>query len=219
MPQEEFPGAKKQATSFTWNAEQRFVRALTPHVPSFLSTRRLTMLTLLWSILIVYFSWRSQQDIRWLAGASGMLAAQYLSDVLDGAVGRRRNSGFARWGVYMDHLLDFVLAASVFIGYALLVDASALLALFIFFIACAIIPASIFLSFSAYNAFKIGSLGFGPTEYRLAIILLNAAIIYFGVSWFERTLPYFAGLLFVYAFILVYRTQRDMYIMDMRNRK
>ncbi|MBI1961627.1 MAG: hypothetical protein HYS45_02905 [Parcubacteria group bacterium] len=219
MPQEEFPGAKKQATSFTWNAEQRMVRAVTPHVPSFLGTRRLTMLTLLWSALVVYFSWRSQQDIRWLAGASGILAAQYLTDVLDGALGRYRNSGFVRWGFYMDHLLDFVFAASVFIGYALVVDASALLALFIFFIACTIIPVSTFLSFSGYNAFKIGTLGFGPTEYRLAIILLNAAIIYFGISAFERALPYLAGLLFAYSFVLVYRTQKDMYRMDMRNKK
>ncbi len=119
----------------------------------------------------------------------------------------------------MDHLLDFVFTAVVFIGYALLVHDAALLALFIFFIACIIIPASTFLSFSAYHAFKIGTLGFGPTEYRILIILLNAGIAYLGVPWFEQALPYLAGLLFVYSFILVYRTQKDMYLMDMRDKK
>ncbi|OJI06605.1 hypothetical protein BK004_02570 [bacterium CG10_46_32] len=214
MAQKQFAGAKKHATSLLWNVEQYFIRSITPHAPQFLGTRRLTMCTLLWSALVLYFSWRAQENILWLWGASGMLLAQYLTDILDGAVGRHRNEGFVRWGFYMDHVLDFVLAISVFIGYSFLVGSSYVVVLFIFFAIFAIIPASMFLSFSGYNAFKIGSLGFGPTEYRLIIIFLNAAIIYFGVSAFETVLPYLIVLLALYVCILVYQTQKDMSNMD-----
>jgi len=214
-----FDGNKKVNTSILSAWEHTLVAAMVPKVPRFLNGINLTLLSLLWSALVIWFSYQAVADIRWLWAASGIIVLHWLTDSLDGAVGRYRNSGLVRWGFYFDHLLDFVLTAAVFIGYALLVDASALFALFIFFVACTIIPVSIFFSFSAYQALKIGSLGFGPTEYRIAIILLNTAIIYFGISWFERALPYFALLLFVYAFLLVYRTQRDMYRMDMRDRK
>lgn len=214
-----FDGNKKINTSILSAWEHKLVGAMAPRAPRFLNGVNLTLASLAWSAGIIWFSYWAAADIRWLWAASGIMVLHWLTDSLDGAVGRYRNSGFARWGFYTDHLLDFVFAASVFIGYALVVDASALLALFIFFIACTIIPVSTFLSFSAYNAFKIGSLGFGPTEYRLAIILLNAGIIYLGVPWFEKALPYLAALLFAYSFVLVYRTQKDMYLMDMRNKK
>lgn len=219
MGQETFAGAKKHATSFLWNTEQRFVRSLAPHVPHWLHTRLLTMLTLLWSALVVWFSYRAQENILWLNGVSALLVAQYLTDVLDGAVGRHRNSGFVRWGFYMDHLLDFVFGSLLFIGYAFLVASANFGWLFALFAVFAVIPISTFLSFPAKQALEIGALGFGPTEYRILVILVNTAIVYYGISWFEQALPYLTGLLFAYSFILVYRTQRDMYLMDMREKK
>ncbi|MEK7189271.1 MAG: CDP-alcohol phosphatidyltransferase family protein, partial [Patescibacteria group bacterium] len=158
-------------------------------------------------------------DIRWLWGASAMMALHWLTDSLDGAVGRHRSSGLVRWGFYMDHFFDLVFASSVFLGYAFLVNPASQLILFAFFIAFTILTASLFLSFPAYKGFIIGQFGIGPTEFRILIIMLNAAIIYLGVAWFEKALPYLVLLLFVYAFMLVYRTQRDMYHLDMRERK
>lgn len=219
MNQTDFGGGNKQNTSFLRGPERAFVAAITPHVPRFLSTRVLTMLSCVWSAGIIWFCYAAQGAILWLWGANAMIVLHWLTDLLDGSVGRYRNEGYVRWGFYMDHVLDFALACSVFLGYAFLVDQSALFSLLIFFVVFAFVPATLFLSFSAYNALKIGALGFGPTEYRLAIIILNIAIIYYGAAWLGAALPYFSAVLGVYVLILIFRTQRDMARMDMRDRK
>ena len=214
-----FDGNKKINTSILSKAERRLIDATAPNVPRFLNGVNLTLLSLFWSALTIYFSYLAVADIRWLWGASAMMVLHWITDALDGAVGRYRGSGLVRWGFYMDHLVDLVFASSAFLGYSFLVGAASQLILFVFFIAFTVLTGSLFLSFPAYKGFIIGQFGVGPTESRILIILLNTGIIYLGVPWFEQALPFFALLLFIYAFMLVYRTQRDMYRMDMRSKK
>jgi hypothetical protein len=72
-----------------------------------------------------------------------------------------------------------------------------------------------FLAFAATNEFRIAFHGLGPTEMRLAFIVINAFIIFTWPALYEFTLPaltliVLAGLAFV-----VYGTQKKLWETDM----
>lgn len=101
----EFAGAHKTNNSFLSPLERRLAPIVIPRIPKWLETQHLTMLTLLWSLLILLFSFLSARNIRWLWAVSAMIALQWVTDHYDGKVGKHRNTGLVRWGYYMDHLL------------------------------------------------------------------------------------------------------------------
>ena len=119
MAQVRFGGDKKIGRWAFAPLERNMVNRLVPKVPSWLETHHLTMLTLVWSIGIVFASLAARQSMHWLWLVSGFIALQYLSDVLDGAVGRFRDTGLVKWGFYMDHILDFIFFSSVVVWYSL----------------------------------------------------------------------------------------------------
>ena len=119
MTQSQFGGDKKTGKWAFANLERRMVTWMVPKVPSWLETYHLTMLTLVWSIGIVVASLLARESLHWLWLVSGFIVLQYLSDVLDGAVGRHRDTGLFKWGFYMDHFLDFLFLASIIVGYSL----------------------------------------------------------------------------------------------------
>ncbi|MCH8948830.1 MAG: CDP-alcohol phosphatidyltransferase family protein, partial [Chloroflexi bacterium] len=91
MAAAQFGGDKKKGDWLLASAERRMVAWMVPKVPGWLETYHLTMLTLAWSIGIVLASITARQSLHWLWLVSAFIALQYLTDVLDGAVGRHRN--------------------------------------------------------------------------------------------------------------------------------
>jgi len=114
----------KHGRWLTAGPEEALKRVLVPRVPPWCETHHLTMTTILWSAGVIAFSSLATGDIRWLWGASACIALQYVTDLLDGAVGRARDTGLILWGYYMDHLLDFVFLCSIVVGYSLLLAPS-----------------------------------------------------------------------------------------------
>lgn len=219
MQNDDFDGNKKVAASILWNAEQRLIHALTPRVPRFLNGYNLTLVSLAWIALVLASSWLAREQIAWLHASSAALALHWLTDSLDGAVGRYRNSGLVRWGFYTDHLLDFIFSSSIVIGYAFLVTGqNTLLWMLIGLVGVASIGVSSFLSFSVMHSLKITNFGIGPTEYRIIIILLNTIIIYAGVARFEAFFPYVVVFILAYAAATLFRRQRQMYALDKEER-
>jgi len=121
---QEFAGASKVNTSFLTPFERRLAPRILPRIPAWLETYHLTMLTLVWSSLILLFSYFAARNLRWLWGVSAMIAMQYITDHYDGKVGKYRGTGLVRWGYYMDHLLDYYFLCSVIIGYAFILPES-----------------------------------------------------------------------------------------------
>ena len=118
MQNQQFAGASKTNTSFLSPLERRLAPVVIPRIPAWLETHHLTMLTLVWSLLILLFGFLAAGNIRWLWLVSLMVFFQYITDHYDGKVGKVRNTGLLRWGYYMDHLLDYFFLCSVIIGYA-----------------------------------------------------------------------------------------------------
>ena len=95
---QQFPGATKSNNSFLTPFERRLAPAVLPRIPPWLETYHLTMLTLLWSGLILLFSYWAATDLRWLWGVSAMVFMQYVTDHYDGKIGKYRGTGLVRWG-------------------------------------------------------------------------------------------------------------------------
>src|SRR3989338_3638539 len=118
MKKEKFGGASKLGGSIFNPLEKKLVPIVVPHIPKSIETYHLTITTILWSAMILVFSWLARTDIQWLWGISVMIFFQYATDLFDGAVGRYRDTGLVKWGFYMDHFLDYIFLCSVLIGYS-----------------------------------------------------------------------------------------------------
>ena len=219
MQNKQFTGASKTNTSFLSPLERRLSPIVLPRIPSWLQTYHLTMLTLVWSLLILGFSYLAATDVRWLWGVSLMIFFQYVTDHYDGKVGKYRNTGLLRWGYYMDHLLDYVFLCSIIIGYAFILPEKSRYQLLFLLAVFAAFAVSAFLAFSATDRLTISYLKLGPTEFRLALIIINTLLIMFGSRYMISGLKYVnagavAGLCFV-----VYQTQKHIWHVDMQEKE
>jgi archaetidylinositol phosphate synthase len=210
---------KKPINSITGNAEQRLIRATIGMIPPWIEGYHLTLSTLLWSVGLILFGYLAQYNLHWLWLSSAMVFLQWFSDSYDGALGRLRDTGIPRWGYYMDHLLDFVFLASVFVGYSFLVGEGQLRALFLLLILFTAFMMNSYLSFAATSEFKISFLGFGPTEGRILFILFNTYLIFFGVGAVERVLVYVLPFILLGLAVVVFRTQRYIWRVDMAEKR
>ncbi|MDH5596608.1 MAG: CDP-alcohol phosphatidyltransferase family protein [Candidatus Peregrinibacteria bacterium] len=161
---------------------------LVPKVPKWLETYHLTGLTLIWSGLMIYFFYMGSQNELYLFLVPILVLLQYLSDLLDGEVGRRRNTGLVRWGYYADHLLDFVFITSIIAGYAIILGMSEWI--FALYAIVSGFHVSTYLLVSADGEFKISFLRFGPTEARILFIILHLVIVSRGILILNTLLPY-----------------------------
>jgi archaetidylinositol phosphate synthase len=219
MQNQEFAGASKINTSFLTPLERRLAPVVIPKIPAWLETHHLTMLTLVWSLLILLFSYRAATDIRWLWLVSIMIFFQYVTDHYDGKVGKHRNTGLLRWGYYMDHLLDYFFLCSVIIGYAFILPERSRYQLLFMLAIFGAYDMSTFLAFAATDRLKISYLKFGPTEFRLSLIVINALLIKFGTRHMISGLKYVNAGAVIALCLLVYQTQKKIWQLDMQHKE
>src|SRR6478672_2243713 len=215
----EFAGAHKTNNSFLSPLERRLAPIVIPRIPSWLETHHLTMLTLVWSLAILLFSFLAARNIRWLWMVSLMIALQWVTDHYDGKIGKHRNTGLVRWGYYMDHLLDYFFLCSILIGYAFILPERSRFQLLLMLALFAAFDFSTFLAFSATDKLKISHLKFGPTEFRLALIVINGLLISFGTRYMISGLKWVNAGAVVGLCVLIYTTQKRIWQLDMESRQ
>lgn len=216
---QEFAGAHKTNNSFLAPLERRLAPLVIPRIPSWIETQHLTMLTLIWSLLILVFSALAARNLRWLWLVSLMIFLQWVTDHYDGKVGKYRNTGLVRWGYYMDHLLDYFFLCSILLGYAFILPERSRFQLLLMLALFAAFDFSTFLAFSATDKLKISYLKFGPTEFRLALIVVNALLIKFGTKHMIGGLKWVNAGAVVGLCVLVYTTQKRIWQLDMESRQ
>jgi hypothetical protein len=94
----------------------KFKNFVVPKLPHFITTYNLTLISLLWSTLILFAGFKAKNNIKWLYLIIIAVILHIITDLLDGAVGRYRNTGAIHWGYFMDHTMDIILFDSVFIS-------------------------------------------------------------------------------------------------------
>jgi hypothetical protein len=213
-----FAGAEKTNDSLLAPLERRLAPWVLPRIPRWIETHHLTLLTIVWCAGILVFSMKAAGDLRWLWLVSLMIVLQWLTDHFDGKVGKYRHTGLVKWGFYMDHFLDYVFLCVVVAGYAWILpersafDLLCLLAVFAGFMAHS------FLSMSVNETLQISYVKLGPTEFRLALVIINALLIRFGTATMAHALRYVAAGGAVALAVLVYVTQRQIWRADMAAR-
>ncbi len=224
MSKQEFTGDKKMPMrSLLAGPERRFVQFLTPKFPKWIEGYHLTLVTIPLSVgLIVFGILAGRGDVRWLHLSSVMLFLQWFTDSFDGALGRYRDTGIPKWGFYMDHFLDFVFMCSVFIGWSFLFTDLNRTLLWFMSLGMGCLMINSFLSFAATGEFKITYLRTGPTEMRLNFIIINTVIAFFGtafIAFIENILTYLFAAFVLGICVIVYRTQRYIWNVDMADKK
>lgn len=189
MPTAAFDGDKKVGKSILSGPENRLKDWAVPKIPAGIETYHLTLMTVVWSLVNVLAGLLAARHLGWLWLVSAMIVMQYLTDLFDGEVGRRRKTGLIKWGFYMDHFLDFIFLGSlVFVGFMIAPSG-----LEVWYFALVIIlggfMVSSFLNFAATNRFEIYHCGIGPTETRVVFLSINTYVIVFGTVHFDVLLP------------------------------
>ena len=218
MRREQFAGASKASASLVSPLERRMARALVPRIPRWVETHHLTLLTLLWCAGIVFFSRLAASDLRWMWAVSAMIVLQYLTDFFDGKVGKHRGTGIVKWGFYMDHLLDYAFLCALLAGYSFILPARSQWHLFLVLAVFGGFMVNSFLSFSATGRFRISHLRLGPTEFRIALCVLNALLVFDGPRRMAKALPFVAAGGLVALCVLAFRTQRQLWRLDMEQK-
>ena len=212
---EAFSGDKKVGRSLLYPLERRFVDWAVAKVPKPIETYHLTLATIPICALLILFSFLAVNDIRWLWGMSAMIALQWLTDSLDGAVGRLRRTGLLRWGYYMDHLLDYFFLAALMVGYMILLPDKSKWVFFFVFALFAGYMVNSYLVMAATNKFRVSHLGIGPTEIRVLFILINTLLVVFGKTHLVFALPYTLGGAFVGLLYIIYKEQKMIWALDL----
>lgn len=211
-----FAGAGKTNLGLLVPLERRLARFVLPRVPLWLETYHLTLLTPVWSILIVVFGYLAAKDLRWLWMVNLMIVFHYFTDHFDGKLGKYRNTGLCKWGFYMDHLFDYAFLSSILIGYSFLLPERALFSMLLVLCVFSAFMFHTFLMLAATEEFRVSFSRFGPTELRIALIVINALLVKYGVRPLKGTLPWIAGFGTLALALLAYRAQKKLWKTDMQ---
>jgi len=119
----------------------------------------------------------------------------------------------------MDHLLDYFFLCSVIIGYAFILPERSRYQILFTLAIFAGYEMSTFLAFAATDRLKISYLKFGPTEFRLALIIINALLVQFGTRYMIAGLKYVNIGGAVGLCMVIYRTHKVVWVMDMKHKR
>jgi len=217
MEGDPFKGDQKVGISVLGKIEKRFINWTIPKLPKFFTSWGLTLTTVIWNGFIVLFGYLAQFNIQWLWGLSFMIFMQWLTDSLDGSLGKYRKEGLKRWGYYMDHFLDYFFLCSILVGYSFMVTDAFKPMLFYILVVLAGFMVHAYLRSAATGNFKIVFFGVGPTEIRLLFILANTLLIIFGKVYMANVLPYALIGSSLGLVVVVYRTQKALWDFDKAN--
>jgi archaetidylinositol phosphate synthase len=193
--------------------EARLLAAIAGRLPRFVRPDHLTALAL---AAAVAFAVAAATGHFWTAAA--LLVAHWFGDSLDGTLARVRRAERPRYGYYLDHLADAVATALVGLGLGLSahMHLAAGLALVIAYLALSI---NSYLETQALGRFSLGYGRLGPTEARLALMALLAAVaLGVEVSWLGLTLLDLVALggAAVMAFALAVRAAKNLHVLAAR---
>jgi phosphatidylglycerophosphate synthase len=150
--------------------EQRLLEAIARRLPAEIRPDHLTALA-----LAAATAFAAAAAVGWFWICAALLVVHWLGDSLDGTLARVRRAERPRYGYYLDHLADAAATALVGLGLGLSgeMHLAVALGLVIAYLALSI---NTYLETQALGRFTLGYGRLGPTEARLALVGLLAAV-------------------------------------------
>jgi phosphatidylglycerophosphate synthase len=167
--------APRQKTFLLARPEGRVLEGIARRLPRWVMPDHLTALGVIAAIGIAAAYALSNRDPAWLWAASGLLVVHWLGDSLDGTLARVRRIERPRYGYYLDHLVDAIATALIGIGLGL--SPYMLLATgMVVVIAYLVLSINTYLETKVFGVFSLGYGRLGPTEARVALIVVNTVL-------------------------------------------
>ena len=166
---------KRELTFLLAEPERRLLRGIAARLPGWVTSDQLTTLGVLAATAAGIAYALSSQHHGWLWVASGMLMVQWFGDSLDGTLARVRHAERPRYGYYLDHVVDAYATGVIGLGLGLspYVSFGVALGLVVVYLVLSI---NVYLESAVFGAFRLAYGRLGPTEMRLILITINAAL-------------------------------------------
>jgi len=184
-------------TSFLNGWEKKALVWMASRMPKWMTSDMLTVIGVFGAFLGGLGFFLTNYSIYWLWLSSAGLVINWFGDSLDGTLARVRNQQRPLYGYYLDHNIDTITEALMFIGAGLspLMNMSVALLCYAAYLAL-----TVYVSINAHikSEFKLTYGKMGPTEFRLIIIIANTLLMYIpaltsyhGIfSWFGEPIAY-----------------------------
>jgi archaetidylinositol phosphate synthase len=175
--------ARRRSTFLTTRFEQWALPRIAARLPLWIVPDTLTGLGILAATIVAAGYMLSNRDPNWLWAVNFALVLHWLGDSLDGTLARVRKIERPRYGFYLDHLTDAYSTLAIGLGlglspYMLLSVGLAIV------IAYYLLSINVYLETHVFGEFRFGYGVVGPTEARLALMLLNT------LAFFSKELPF-----------------------------
>src|SRR5436190_2479642 len=189
--------------------ERRLLERLARRVPRGLRANHFTALGMVGAAGAGVAYALARYNPAWLWVASVMLAVHWLGDSLDGTLARVRGAERPKYGFYLDHVMGAlsVVCVGLGIGFSGYVSLTLALGAVVGYLALAV---NVYLESSVFGIAKVEYGRIGPTEARLALIVLNT-VLALGVHPTVRVANWtVAGVLAGMIFVFVSRVVRNL---------
>ncbi|MBQ9411042.1 MAG: CDP-alcohol phosphatidyltransferase family protein [Bacteroidales bacterium] len=181
------PENKKQAariqTSILNPLEKKVLVWLAQRMPSWVTSDMLTLVGFLGALVMATGYALANLNLNWLWLSCLGLVINWFGDSLDGSLARVRNTQRKTYGFFIDHNVDVINETIMFVGVGLspLVNMSfAMFALVAYFM----LSIYVYIDCHLKGGMRLTYAGMGPTEFRLALILVNICFIY--IPWLSE---------------------------------
>jgi len=201
--------AKRSNFSLTSKWEKKNLPRMARALPSFITPDHLTVLGIIASFIIATGYILTLHSSWWLLLSNFGLVLHWYGDSLDGTLARVRKQERERYGYFVDHICDaftvFIIAIAVGLSpYALMSTA--------LFVAIGYYLMSIYVYLQAYTSakFNLSVAGMGPTEFRIAVFLLNFVLIFWNpvIAFYDKIIftafdfmGFIIGMIFLIMFV------------------
>lgn len=174
-------------TSILNAAEKKALVWMANRLPAWVSSDTMTWFGVFGAFLVGLGFVLTYLSIYWLWLSVGGLVIHWFGDSLDGTIARVHNQQRPLYGYYLDHNMDVITEALMFIGAGLspLMHMSIALAIFAAYLAM-----TVYVSINAHikSEFKLTYGKLGPTEFRVIIALANIILMYVpGLATYSLT--------------------------------
>jgi archaetidylinositol phosphate synthase len=172
----EFHEARREHRSLTAAVEKKALVWMAERLPPWINADHLTALGLLAFVLGGICYWLCRRNPAFLHAVNACLVLNWLGDSLDGTVARVRRKLRPRYGFYVDHMVDALAALFLLLGLAfssLITPALAIALLVAYFF----LTINMGYATHALGVFKISFGIVGGTEMRIALALVNLAVL------------------------------------------
>lgn len=175
-----FQQAERAQLSILSKLEKRCLVWMAERMPTRVNSDHLTVLGATGMFLAGLCYWYARWNRLGLLLVILFLAVNWFGDSLDGTLARVRNRQRARYGFYVDHVIDtfgalFLTSGLAFSGYMSTAIAAGLLIVFY------MLSIEVYLATYTIGTFHLSFWIFGPTELRLVLAIGNL-VLYFSDS-------------------------------------